>query len=101
MSRSQMALARCSAAIDTSPEAQSSPTRRSAGAMIRSHRSVSGTPRASRAKTCRAVVSSPDMMAACSRSAWAAQSRTRMCGRGAVPEARRAASALTSPSLTS
>ena len=47
------------------------------------------------------MVSSPDMMAAYSRSAWAAQSRTRMSGRGAVPEARRAASALTSLSLTS
>ena len=96
-----MALARCSAPIDTVPEAQSSPTRCSAGAMSRSQRSVSGTPRASRAKTCRAMVSSPDMMAACSRLAWAAQSRTLMSGRGAVPDARRAARALTSSSLTS
>ena len=96
-----MALARCSAAIDAWPSAQSSPMRRSAGAMIRSHRSVSGTPRASRSKACRARVSSPLMIAACSRSAWASQSRTRICGRGAVPEARRAASALTSCLLTS
>ena len=32
------------------------------------------------------MVSSPDMIAAYSRSAWAAQSRTRICGRGAVPD---------------
>ena len=102
MSRSQMALARCSVAIVVpAPAAQSSPIRYSAGAMTRSHSSVSGTPRASRAKMCRARVSSPDMIAACSRSAWADQSRTRMSGRGAVPEARRAARAPTSASLTS
>jgi len=101
MSRSQMALARCSAAMVTRPAAQSSPIRYSAGAMIRWHRSVSGTPRASRATTCRATVSSPAMIAAYSRSAWAAQSRTRICGCGAAPKARRAASAVTSLSLTS
>ncbi len=101
MSRSQMALARCSVPIASWPAAQSSPIRDSAGATTRSHRSASGTPRASRSNRCRAWVSSPDTMAACSRSAWAAQSRTRICGRGAAPEARRAARALTSSSLTS
>jgi len=92
MSRSQMALARCSAAIVTSPAAQPSPMRRSAGAMTFSHSSASGTPRASLATTCRAWVSSPQAIAACSRSAWAPQSRTRIWARGAAPEDRRAAS---------
>jgi len=63
MSRSQMALARCSAAMDSSPAAHWSPTRRSAGVMIRSHRSISGTPSASRSKSCLASVSSPDTIA--------------------------------------
>jgi hypothetical protein len=101
MSRSQMALARCSVAMFRLPAAQSAPIWFRAGAMTRSHRSVIGTPRASLAKTCRAAVSSPDTIAACNRSAWAAQSRTRICGVGAVPEARRSARALTSLSLTS
>jgi hypothetical protein len=101
MSRSQMALARCSVAMPSSPTAHSSPTRRSAGAMTRSHRSISGTPSASRSKSCRASVSSPDTIASYSRPACTDQSRTRTSGRGGVPEARRSASALTSSSLTS
>ena len=96
-----MALARCSVAMFSAPAAQSAPIRFSAGAITRSHRSVIATPRASLPKICRAAVSSPDTIAACNRSAWALQSRTRICGGGAVPEARRSASALTSPSVTS
>ena len=101
MSRSQIALARCSVAIVSSPAAHWSPTRRSAGEMTRSHRSISGTPAASRSNSCRASVSSPDTIASYNRPAWTDQSRTRTSGRGGVPEARRSASALTSSSLTS
>jgi len=54
MSRSQIAVARCSAAIDSSPDSHAPPTHRSAGAITWSHRSVSGTPAASRPKSCRA-----------------------------------------------
>jgi hypothetical protein len=101
MSRSQMALARCSVAMLSRPTVHSWPTRRSAGAMTRSHRSTSGTPSASRSKSCRASVSSPDTIASYSRPACTDQSRTRTSGRGGAPEARRSASALMSSSLTS